>query len=84
MTLTAKERCVLQYLEADEGGATCAEIGLAVAPKETGAREWAGGTLRNLHRKGMAYTHGIAVGIEGRASIWHIDSAGIDALRGEP
>ncbi len=80
MSLTRKERCILEYLDADEGGSTCAEIGLAIAPNPTSAREWAGGTLKNLHRKGMAYTFGIAVGIEGRARLWHIDTKGRKAL----
>jgi hypothetical protein len=78
--LTGKEYLILNYLAADEAGATAAEIGLAIGPPRHGRREWASGTLRNLHRKGMAYVQGFAVMNGGKAAIWHLDTGGRRAL----
>lgn len=70
--LTKKQTLVLGYLHADEGGATCGEIGYALHGRVfAGIREWAGPALKALERKGLAHRFGKARGDGGTSAIWH-------------
>jgi hypothetical protein len=67
--LTPKERLVLQYLQADEGGETCAGISQALNTK--GGKRWAAPALAALEKRGLAHRFGKAVSDNPPADIWH-------------
>ncbi|MBL8582238.1 MAG: hypothetical protein JNL61_08440, partial [Rhizobiaceae bacterium] len=61
--LTRKERCILGFLDADDGGETAANIGEILAPnnQQHGRREWAHQAIRELDRLGYVVAFGIAI-----------------------